>query len=382
MSSQMRVLQVVPSVAHESSGVTYVVMSLCDSLISNGLTIWLAALDSETMKVRPAFLNTYPLGRAPRRLGSSPAMRRWLQKEVAADNIDLIHNHGLWMMPNVYTGQVAKRSGKILMVSPHGALSAWAMQSGSFVKRLFWPLLQRPALDAVTCFHATSQAEYKDIRRMGFRQPVAVIPNGIEIYRLVPKVRSEFRTMLFLGRIHPVKGLDLLLPAWQRVQHHFPEWRLQIVGPENGGYLAKMQALASELHLERIEFSGELLGEEKRGAYAQSDLFVLPSYSENFGMSVAEALAAGTPAIVTKGAPWEGLKTHGAGWWIDSGVDSLEACLKDAMQCSRDTLEEMGLRGRNWMEDEYSWAHIGHQMEKTYRWMLSGCDKPDWINEN
>ncbi len=378
----MQVVQVVPQVAHESSGVSYVVMSLCDSLIAQGLDIQLASLDAHAMVSMSDVHHTFPLVAVPRRLGWSPAMHRWLQKKAASRQIDLIHNHGLWMMPNVYTGQVAKRCGTLLMVSPHGTLSEWAMQSGSLIKRFFWPLLQRPALDGVNCFHATSESEYKDIRRMGFRQPVAIIPNGIAIHPLAPKMRSRFRTMLFLGRINPVKGLDQLLPAWQRVQDHFPDWRLQIVGPDSRGYLAQLQRLASELQLERVEFSGELLGAEKRRVYREADLFVLPSYSENFGMSVAEALAEGTPAIVTKGAPWKGLTTHGAGWWIDIGVDSLEVCLREALQCSPNNLQEMGLRGRNWMEAEYSWAHVGRLMAQTYRWLAEGQDsatKPDCV---
>jgi glycosyltransferase involved in cell wall biosynthesis len=108
-------------------------------------------------------------------------------------------------------------------------------------------------------------------------------------------------------------------------------------------------------------------------------LFVLPSYSENFGISAAEALAAGTPAIVTKGAPWDGLEVHGAGWWIDRGIDPLVACLEQALSRSTDSLGEMGLRGRAWMEAEYSWAQVGRQMAETYRWMLHGGNKPTWV---
>ena len=214
---------------------------------------------------------------------------------------------------------------------------------------------------------------------MGFRQPVAIIPNGIDIPDLPPKISGKSRTLLFLGRIHPVKGLDMLLPAWNAVQDRFPDWRLRIVGPGNSGYLAEVQRMASELRLERIEFSGTLYGEQKWQAYHEADLFVLPTYSENFGMTVAEALVARTPAIVTRGAPWGGLEERSAGWWIDIGIDPLVACLEDALACPMGSLEEMGQRGRDWMEAEYSWAHVGQKMADTYRWILSGGDKPEWI---
>lgn len=308
-------------------------------------------------------------------------MRCWLAEQASARSLDLIHNHSLWMMPNVYPGRVARKHGIPLVVSPRGTLSEWAMQSGSMVKCAFWPLLQRPALRATACFHATAASECEDIRRMGFRKPVAIIPNGIDIPDLPPKVSGDSRTLLFLGRIHPVKGLDLLLSAWGAVQARFPDWRLRIVGPDNRGYLPTMQRLVADLSLERVEFAGALLGREKWVAYHQADCFVLPTYSENFGVSVAESLAAGTPAIVTKGAPWAGLEQQGAGWWIDIGLDPLVASLEEALSHTPESLRSMGTRGRNWMKAEYSWPQIATQMLQTYQWLLHGGGKPEWIIE-
>jgi glycosyltransferase involved in cell wall biosynthesis len=211
---------------------------------------------------------------------------------------------------------------------------------------------------------------------------VAIIPNGVDIPSLMPTLRDDSRTLLYLGRIHPIKGLDMLLPAWRVVQDRFPDWRLRIVGPGNGGYLAEVKRLASELRLERVEFAGPLHGDAKWQAYRQADLFVLPTYSENFGMSVAEALAAGTPAIVTKGAPWAGLENQRAGWWIDIGLDPLVACMEDALARSSSDLVAMGQCGREWMAAEYSWARVGQQMKDTYRWLLEGAHKPEWVIEN
>jgi glycosyltransferase involved in cell wall biosynthesis len=382
LAERIRAIHVVPSISNEASGPSYSVVRLCQSLIAQGEDITLATLDHDAFSSPPRFLSTFPLGIGPRRLGSSPAMKRWLASRARSGAIDMLHNHSLFMMPNVYPGQVAKRYDVRFVLSPRGTLSDWAMRSGLPLKRAFWPLMQKPALAAVSCFHATSLSEYEDIRRNGFRQPVAIIPNGIDVPELLPRKSSPgLRTLLFLGRIHPGKGLDALLPAWARIQEKFPAWRLRIVGPDNRGYLAQMQRLAAELRLERIEFSGALHGTQKWRAYREAELFVLPTQSENFGVSVAESLAAGTPAIVSKGAPWAGLESQRAGWWIDQGVEPLVACLTEACGRRPESLAEMGARGRAWMENDFSWAQIGRRMAETYRWLVAGGDRPDCVIE-
>lgn len=259
------------------------------------------------------------------------------------------------------------------------------MQHGSKAKRIFWPLLQRPALRGAACFHATAESEYRDIRRLGFLQPVAIIPNGIDVPVLPDRSPHPQRTLLFLGRIHVVKGLDMLLPAWRAVQENFPDWRLVIAGSDEGyrgtsGYLAEVKALAQRLGLQRVEFPGPLYGQDKRQAYRNADLYVLPSYSENFGMTVAEALSVGTPVIVSRGAPWSGLEENGAGWWIEIGVPPLIASLKYALARSPAELACIGKQGRLWMQEQFSWRSIGARMTATYRWL---CDRslpmPTWI---
>jgi glycosyltransferase involved in cell wall biosynthesis len=177
------------------------------------------------------------------------------------------------------------------------------------------------------------------------------------------------------------KGVDNLLRAWQVVSRGFPEWQLKIVGPDSGGYLSKMKALKEKLRLKRIEFVGALYGEKKIEAYRNAELFVLPSPSENFGISVAEALSVGIPVIVTKGTPWRNLESLGAGWWIDIGVDPLVACLEVALSKPRDILKAMGIRGREWIRIEFSWTEVTRKMIETYQWILRGGSKPDWIFE-
>ncbi len=372
----------------EASGPTYSVLRLCESLLNEQQVLTLAALDWAPLPKRPGFLKTFPIGYGPRRLGRSPEMLRWLSERCSSGEVNVLHNHGMWQMNAVYPAWAVKSSNVQLVYSPRGAFSEWAMQHGSFVKRLFWPVLQRPAARAANCFHATAESEYRDIRRLGFTQPVAIIPNGIDLP--IPHHRQECdqRTLLFLGRLHVVKGLDLLLPAWGAVQKAFPQWRLVIVGGDDGyygvsGYLGELMAKVQALGLERVEFRGPLYGEEKLQAYRDADLYVLPSYSENFGMTVAEALAIGTPALVSKGAPWADLEVNGAGWWFDVGVAPLVDCLRDAMCRTPLALNAMGERGRTWMEKDFAWNGIGSKMAATYRWL---CDKnlpvPPWIRLN
>jgi len=371
----MKIIHIVSAISEEASGPSYAVTGLCTELVKQGQDATLAVLDWAPMPNPPSFVRSFPLGRGPRRLGRSPMMHRWLKQQAASTRVDIIHAHGLWMMPNVYPGWVCRKYDIPYVVSPHGVFTEYAMASGSKVKRVFWPLFQRPALHAAGVFHATAESEYKDIRRMGFRQPVAIIPLGIDVPMLRRKTPSSVRGLLFLGRIHPNKGLDMLLPAWKVIQARFPDWRLKIVGSDDGyyaasGYMADMRNLSAKLGLQRVDFVGALYGGAKWKAYADADLFVLPTYSENFGMSVAEALAAGLPAIVSKGAPWSGLAEHDAGRWIDIGLEPLVAAFEDLMQRSPEELRAMGRRGRKWILNDYSWSRIGQQMRDVYRWLV------------
>lgn len=294
----------------------------------------------------------------------------------------MVHNHGLWKMPNVYAGWLKRRARNVkLVIAPRGTLSDWAFTSGSFSKRIFWTVFQKQALGVADCFHATSKQEYLDIRSKGYKQPIAVIPNGVEVPSLYPNTDSALRhkTLLFLGRIAPVKGIEDLLHAWSSVMLRYPDWRLKIVGPDDAGHLQKMRDLSDSLQLINIEFQQPVFGNEKNLEYQRADLFILPSHSENFGMSVAEALVNATPVIVCKGAPWAEVEVHAAGWWCDNGAEALRGALDEAMQLPASALGLKGARGREWMIKEFSWQHVALKFDETYDWLVRGGRVPDWV---
>jgi len=310
-------------------------------------------------------------------------MRQWLEHQAATEQVDVIHSHGLWMMPNVYPGDVCRRHAKCrLFVSPRGTLSQWALGSNAVLKKAFWLVRQGRAVQRAACLHATAESEYADIRRIGLTQPVCVVPNGIDVYPLDRPASTSRRQLLFLGRIHPVKGLDVLLKAWRVVQDRFPDWDLHLVGPDDRGHFESIRGLATAVGAERVMFRGPLYGEQKRRAFSAASVYVLPTKSENFGITVAEALAAGTPAIVTTAAPWSGLEPHNAGWWIEPGVDALVAALERALATSPSRLAEMGLHGRDWMQRDFGWHSVAEQLAAAYTWVLNGGPVPASVRLN
>ena len=371
--------------AARSSGPSYSVPRLCESLIAAGEEIALATLDIGPESPRPAFARRFPRGRGPSRLGRAPALARWLDAQVRSGSAAIVHSHAMWQMCGVYPGRAVRLGRAKLIVSPRGALSPRAMRSGSRAKRLFWPALQRPALAPAACFHAAAEPEYEDVRRLGFRQPVAVIPNGVDLPRPRERRGGNGGTLLFLGRLHPMKGVDALIDAWRLVQDRFPGWRVVIAGHDvdlwgvSSGYADELRRRVAASGAARVTFAGELVGRAKLDAYESAALVVLPSRSESFGMTIAEALAAGVPVITTRETPWRTLEDRGAGWCIDTGATPLAACLHEALAVGTVTLRRMGLRGRDWMAAAFSWPEIGRRMARTYDWLRGGGEPPPWV---
>lgn len=375
----MRVAHVVPNIDREATGPAYSVPALCDALARGGAEVSLHVLAPAPALDKAFRLVTHP--QSEKRFGFSESMRKALAAEARV--ADVIHNHSLWMLPNVYPAWAVRGTKCRLVTSPRGTVSAWALSQRRWVKRAAYALLQGEVLERAHLLHATAESEANELRAMGLRAPIAIIPNGIDLPDGLGAARAERpagarRRALFLSRLHPKKGIDDLLRVWRRLEPRFPEWELVIAGPDQDGWGTKMQALAHELGCERVAFPGALFGAAKVEAYRAADLFVLPTHSENFGMVVAEALAQGVPCVVSRGAPWEGLEGHGCGWWHDLGEGPLARALEEALALPAPELAAMGERGRAWMAD-FSWDRVGSMMRVAYEWLLNGGAVPDFV---
>jgi glycosyltransferase involved in cell wall biosynthesis len=372
----MRLVHVVPHISDEASGPSYSVPRLCASLAVLGHEVELSCLAAQG-PIPGVRLDVHRQWSVLSRFAVSPSHMLALRRKAA--QVDIVHNHSLWSMVNVAAGCVVPGRQAKLVTSPRGTLSVWALGRSRKAKNLLWPL-QRRALDRADLLHATSEVEYRAIREQGFKAPVAIIPNGIDLPDLLAsRPTAQQRTLLFLSRIHPGKGIDRLLHAWRQLQHVHLDWRLRVVGLGEPGYEREVSELAQSLQLARVEFPGPLYGADKSRAYFDADLFVLPTHSENFGMVVAEALAHGCPAVVSQGAPWSGLEAEGCGWWVKHDVPSLIEALDVAMSMAPEVLDGMGKKGRFWMDRDFGWKSVAERMEACYRWRLDGGIRPECV---
>jgi glycosyltransferase involved in cell wall biosynthesis len=288
-----------------------------------------------------------------------------------AQAADVVHVHSNWTFPVWHGCQAARDARKPLVMSPQGCLDPVRLAHSAWKKRLVGAL-DRRCLRQADVIHATSAAEREWIERyVGGSPRIEVIPNGVDLpTRLpVPKPADRTRRVLSLGRLHPLKGLDLLLEAGSRAMRESPpdaRWQLLIAGPDEQGTRAALERQARALNLTNVTFSGPLYGADKDRAWADADLFVLPSRSENFGIVVAEALAAGVPVITTKGTPWQEIDGS-CGWWTDVAAEPLAHALAAAMRLGDAERAAMGARGRELVAAKYHWPSVGRAMAALYR---------------
>ena len=303
---------------------------------------------------------------------------------------DIVHTHDCWMPILNMCHQAARDKGVKYVISPRGSLKRWSRRQKWLKKWIALKTYEGYDIRHAAAIHTTADDECEQVAELGMNANVFKVPNGLMFpkekelaaIRAAQMPRAK-RRALFLSRIHYTKGLINLVEAWAKVK---PDgWELEIVGTDADGYQAQVEKRVRELGLKNVIFSGPASEKEKWAKYLGADLFVHPTFTENFGIVIAEALYAGLPVITTKGAPWEDLVTEKCGWWIDIGVEPLVEALEEVLAISEGVREwgsegvrsggvkelvEMGKRGHELVVRKYSWPALGRKVKEVYERLL------------
>jgi len=315
---------------------------------------------------------------------TSPVLRLTDTDSEALDRFgppDILHDNGIWLRHNHRFAVFAEKHGIPRVVSTRGMLEPWAISHKGLKKKIAWRLYQRRDLKQALCHIAAGEAEARSLQDLELGVPIAIVPNGVDVPEERPfSIASESekacrkgreKTVLFLGRIYPIKGLPMLIEAWAHVR---PDgWHLRIAGPDEAGHRKQVERAVSAAGLgDVVCFAGPIEPQMRTSVFLDADLFILPTHSESFGMVVAEALAHGVPVLTTTAAPWSVLRESGCGWWVDATVEGIADGLRQATRLDSDTLRSMGAKGRALVDAKFGWKHVAELMLLTYDAILTG----------
>lgn len=345
--------------------------------------------------------------------------RGWID-DLARSGCDLLHLQHLWMYPSIAAHRWHRRTRRPFLVTPNGMLDPWTLRNSGWKKRLAALAYENRMLRAAACLQANTEKELADFRAYGLRNPVALIPNGVTLpevggrrsddqgqgtticdadSRSEAKSNHGQRTLLFLGRLHPKKGLVNALRAWKEVTGHGSrvigreEWRLAIAGWDQNGHEAELQRLCRELGLfystrnqeprtrneERVAFLGPAFGEAKDALLRSADAFLLPSFSEGLPMAVLEAWAYRVPVLMTEACNLPEGFAADAALRIGTDPDSIAGGMRGLFERGEDERRAMGAAGRRLVEERFTWPKVAAQMKEVYEWMLGGGTKPGFV---
>ena len=300
---------------------------------------------------------------------------------------DVSHVAGLWMYPSAAHARWARRARHPYVISPHGMLDGWALRNSAGRKRVAARLFERGHLEGAGCLHALCASEVDAIRAFGLKNPVCVVPNGIDLPS--PSLRlqgpawagrfpADRQVLLFLGRLHPKKGLQPLLRAWSLVRP--ANWQLVIAGWDQGGHLRELEDLAASSGLGgSVCFCGPLHGPDKAAAYAAAHAFVLPSFSEGLPMTILEAWAYGVPVLMTPACNLpEGFSARAA-YEISTDPARMAGQLEHFFALPAEERIAMGHRGRALAARQFSWDRIAADLLSVYRWIMGAGPRPSCV---
>lgn len=283
---------------------------------------------------------------------------------------DIIHVNCCWLPQCAWAQLWAQELGYKVVLTPHGMLEPWIMKRHYWTRKLPALILyQKKAIIKADYIHATAESEKYNLLNLGYNDKIEVIANGIDVDSI--HIKSSWKRnkkILFLSRIHIKKGIEFLLEAVAKLKGQLEGYTIYIAGEGENNYIQNLKEKTELLGIKNlVSFCGGVYGEKKWELFRQTDLFILPTYSENFGIVVAEALASGTPVITTKGTPWQELETEHCGWWTEIGSKPTIKALKSFLACTEKELEQMGTNGRQLIERKYSAKKMAEDMVTLYQ---------------
>lgn len=389
----MKVLHVCPYMHPSAGGPPVVVERHCQAAAENG---WEASAVSTSLYCdddgaqlqrslsRRMDIEILPIDR-PRLMGLSSRARSAIDVRVRSS--DIVHLHTIWHPLGAMARQSCARHGRPYILSPHGMLDRWALGNAAWKKRVFAFLSERRNLERSACIHALNAAETEAVRDYGLRNPICVLPNGVELPSEVAASGPEWahdlpgdaRVLLYLGRLHPKKGLVGLLRSWSLVRQRecARNWYLVLAGWNEVGHRCDLEKLVRELEIDAsVKFVGPQYDSDKARSFSRADAFVLPSFSEGSPMTVLEAWANSLPVMMTKECNLaEGFR-HGAAVEISHDHAEMADELAAIFSLPDTARAQMGLNGRTLVARDFAWPTIVERMCQVYRWLVEDASCP------
>lgn len=374
----MRILQTINGLSAASGGSSTCTYDLLKALQGTNVEAQLVTLQwGDDLGVEESWA-TFLMNDARTPVGLSKNMAQFL-REV---EVDIIHTNGLWSYTNHISAKVAREKGIPFVLTPHGMLIGDALKRNYRKK---WPLLKlwfEKDIASAACLHATCKAEADHIRRFGYKGPIAVIPNPMPRVQWIDEIKEyhDRKRIGFLGRLHPVKRVDVLIEAWRVLGEKVDGAELVLIGCGTPEYEKYLRDKAAECKYGKVTFRGFVNGKEKFDELASLRALCLVSNFENFGMTVTEALSVGTPVIASLTTPWEDLNNYNCGWWITASVENIAEVIEKVLALTPEEREVMGNNGKRLVETKYTAKRVAKMMSGLYAWILGSGDKPEFVD--
>lgn len=309
-----------------------------------------------------------------------------LETVIMHNKYDVIHAQGIWTPIYSTMARIARKHNIPYIMTPRGALEPWCLKQKALKKKLAMMLYQKNDLQKAAAILTTADMEAQHLRELGIKAPLAVIPNGIDVaeYQCRPanSLQTVKKQIVFISRIHQKKGIEILINVWGKMRSDYPDWSVVIAGNGEETYVDHLKGVVSTNGLaDVVKIVPPIFGDAKYHLYTESSLFVLPTYSENFGMVIAEALACGVPVVTTNGTPWQELNSGGIGWCVDLSEENIEKVIREALSMPAEQLFEMGQKGSKYVISKYLYTSVAQKNTVLYKWITEGKDKPSFMFE-